>query len=462
MGQVFRATHLQLMRAAAFKVLHPQYAGDPTFQARFVQEARTAAALIHPNIIEIYDFGQHDGLVLPDHGAVDRWLAALAAATAGRGGHCCRCRSASIWCARPPMAWPTRTHSMVHRDIKPDNLLLNADTSGYRRSAIASRSPTSGWRGWLKAACRRCRARRWARRPTCRRSSARRIQLDGRSDIYSLASCSTRSRPASCRSRRRALSDAVYKHVYTAPPSPRQQSARPLAGAGSDHPALPEEGAGTSATRARRNSRGPSERGAVDAGSVGSRDVRLSAGSSPLSASPPEASTVRLAFERERQTLTPGEATDGTHGDFGSGDGPRQMELDLQDVPANWLPLVRPPSRCLPAWANRLVAGHGSPFARCSGRGLFDHGRVPRHPATDQAGERAAVWVVAPFHDIRLDVTPARVSGWSHGRFRVNVTNSGNDRATVALGGHAVDPALTLGLDRRCSSWIPAKPGMPS
>ena len=51
MGRVYKATHVHLNRPAAVKVLHDQYAADPTFQARFQQEAKAASALRHPNII---------------------------------------------------------------------------------------------------------------------------------------------------------------------------------------------------------------------------------------------------------------------------------------------------------------------------------------------------------------------------------------------------------------------------
>lgn len=59
-GQVFRARQIQTGRVVAFKVLHEQYAGEPTFQARFLQGAQAASALTHPNIVEIYDFGQQE------------------------------------------------------------------------------------------------------------------------------------------------------------------------------------------------------------------------------------------------------------------------------------------------------------------------------------------------------------------------------------------------------------------
>src|SRR5579862_9846929 len=61
MGQVFRGLHTYLNRPAAIKVMRANLATNPKFQARFLQEARSAAALKHPNIVEIYDFGEQEG-----------------------------------------------------------------------------------------------------------------------------------------------------------------------------------------------------------------------------------------------------------------------------------------------------------------------------------------------------------------------------------------------------------------
>src|SRR5215470_9516470 len=63
MGQVFRGTHAYLNRPAAIKVMRQHLAENQTFRTRFLQEARAAAALKHPNIIEIYDFGEQGHLL---------------------------------------------------------------------------------------------------------------------------------------------------------------------------------------------------------------------------------------------------------------------------------------------------------------------------------------------------------------------------------------------------------------
>src|SRR3712207_6485540 len=62
MGTVYQAMHLELRRTAAIKVMHPHLAPDQGFQTRFRYEARAAASLSHPNIIQIYDFGDDDGV----------------------------------------------------------------------------------------------------------------------------------------------------------------------------------------------------------------------------------------------------------------------------------------------------------------------------------------------------------------------------------------------------------------
>jgi serine/threonine protein kinase len=57
MGEVYRASQSSLGRQVAIKVLSPEFASDPDRLRRFEQEARSASALNHPNIISIYDVG---------------------------------------------------------------------------------------------------------------------------------------------------------------------------------------------------------------------------------------------------------------------------------------------------------------------------------------------------------------------------------------------------------------------
>ena len=61
MALVYHARDLNLQREVAIKLLREDLTGDAAFQARFVQEARAAANLLHPNIVTVYDFGQDGG-----------------------------------------------------------------------------------------------------------------------------------------------------------------------------------------------------------------------------------------------------------------------------------------------------------------------------------------------------------------------------------------------------------------
>src|SRR5512134_2907048 len=62
MGEVYRARDRKLDRDVAIKVLPESVAKDPDMLARFEREAKAVAALSHPNILAIHDFGTHDGI----------------------------------------------------------------------------------------------------------------------------------------------------------------------------------------------------------------------------------------------------------------------------------------------------------------------------------------------------------------------------------------------------------------
>ena len=63
MGFVYEAEHLLLRRKAALKTLAPELGGGADFRERFIRESQTVASIDHPNIIPIYDAGDHEGLV---------------------------------------------------------------------------------------------------------------------------------------------------------------------------------------------------------------------------------------------------------------------------------------------------------------------------------------------------------------------------------------------------------------
>lgn len=124
MATVFKAYQANLDRYVAIKVLPSYYARDPDFVKRFVQEARVVAKLIHPNILQIHDFGEQENITYivmeyVEGGTLKERL--RRPLSTGEAADYMIQAAEGLICAH--------NNGIVHRDVKPANMLLRKE--GY-------------------------------------------------------------------------------------------------------------------------------------------------------------------------------------------------------------------------------------------------------------------------------------------------------------------------------------------
>jgi serine/threonine protein kinase len=222
MGQVFRGKHVFLDRPAAIKVMHNHLATNPTFRARFLQEAKSTAALRDPHIVEIYEFGEEEGLLylameLMTEGTLSTLLQQ-------RANERLISLITGLDLIRQAAEGLAAAHElgMIHRDIKPDNLLLKLLSGpeqggeqyqlkisdfGLARLAESSGLTAGGPVGTLAyMSPEQCLDKK----------------LDGRSDIYSLGVVLYEIVTGTLPFQINTFNDAMQQHV-NARPQPLQQ-----------------------------------------------------------------------------------------------------------------------------------------------------------------------------------------------------------------------------------------------
>lgn len=123
MGEVYRAHDPRLGRDVAIKVLPERLARDPQAMARFEREAKAVAALSHPNIVAIFDFGSEKGISY----VVTEFLKGESLGTRLRRGKIPWQEAVGIAMAIADALTAPHSKGLTHRDIKPDNVFLTAE-----------------------------------------------------------------------------------------------------------------------------------------------------------------------------------------------------------------------------------------------------------------------------------------------------------------------------------------------
>ena len=210
MARVYRAEDTRLDRTVAVKILAAQFADDPSFVDRFRREAQTAAKLNHPNVVGVYDNGAEDGTNYIVMEFVEGRTLAEFLSGGGRLSPTKSVEVAESVCTALEYA---HQRGVVHRDIKPGNIMVTRDglvkvmDFGIARltttaETVAQTAAVLGTAAYLSP------------------EQAQGHSVDGRSDIYSLGcvlfELLSRRAPFSGDS---AMAVAM-KHIHDSPPVP--------------------------------------------------------------------------------------------------------------------------------------------------------------------------------------------------------------------------------------------------
>jgi len=176
MAVVYRAEELALQRPVALKLIRPERSGEERFRERFRRESKIAAAIDHPNVIPIFDAGEEDGLLFITMRLVEG--TDMHALIAGEGRIEPR-RATRIIRQVGAALDAVHAHGMLHRDVKPSNVLLaRADHVYLSDFGLAKRAASVG--GLTRQGSIIARAEYLAPEQILNE------RVDARSDIYAL------------------------------------------------------------------------------------------------------------------------------------------------------------------------------------------------------------------------------------------------------------------------------------
>ena len=232
MAQVYLARDRSLDRPVAVKELAPEFAVDPTFVERFRREAQAAANLAHPNIVGVYDWGTQDGTYF----IVMEYIEGPSLSQVIRhDGPLHPRRAAEIASEVAAALGFAHSRGVVHRDIKPGNVLLTGTGQSKVTDFGIARALSSADDDLTQAGSVMGTATYFSP------EQAQGLPVDPRSDLYSLGVVlyeMVTGRPPFTGDTPLAIS---YKHVQDRPPAPTTIVPGLPAGARGRDPQAPAE-----------------------------------------------------------------------------------------------------------------------------------------------------------------------------------------------------------------------------
>jgi len=213
MGTVFRSLQLSLNREVALKILSPELSQDPAFRDRFLKEARAAGQLNHPNVVQVYDVDQDEGLIFyameyVPGGTVEDRLNKEQMLTVDDALRMLLDAAKGLQYAE--------LKKIVHRDIKPDNLMMT-DMGSVKIADLGLALGTHEGEGKSKSIL--------GTPHFISPEQARSEPLDTRSDLYSLGATFFRVLTGKTMYHGENAKEIIRKQVKEPPPSLRGERA---------------------------------------------------------------------------------------------------------------------------------------------------------------------------------------------------------------------------------------------